>query len=146
MAIKPGGTITLDMLKKKGTTCQKQLDIFQKEWGESVILTLDNLKRAAELTLDIEWFAHNFLPLCSQEDFDERIAPIREDSAQRATPIWEEFNQRVAPIREEFNRRIDPIREELNQRTIPIRKEFNQRVAPILWEVLNVYHQESIES
>lgn len=53
--------MTADWLRRCNPTCKNQLAIFEGEWPDGAPLTEANLKRAAELGLDLDWIAECYL-------------------------------------------------------------------------------------
>ena len=50
--------------------CEDQVCIFEAEWPAGCTITLKALRRAAVLGLDLDWFAHNFLPHSGRKVYD----------------------------------------------------------------------------
>ena len=78
--------------------CKKQLYTFCTEWPEGAALTMENVRRAQALDLDLDWYAdHHFsAPLrrayfegraALQLTFDEGAAPLRVALDEGATPV-----------------------------------------------------------
>ena len=54
--------------------CREQRAIFRKEWPEGVEVTLENVRRAQEIGLRLEWGKRWFTPEAGKA-YDEAIAP-----------------------------------------------------------------------
>ena len=53
--------VTAADLTSRGATCE-QVGVFAAEWPDGAAWTAANIRRAAELGLDLDWFANAFLP------------------------------------------------------------------------------------
>lgn len=51
--------ITSDMLRQ-ATACPEQVEIFGREWPAGAEVTLENVRRAVALNLNLRWFAVKF--------------------------------------------------------------------------------------
>ena len=51
-------TITIEWLKSRNA-CKDQVAIVKREWGDTIPLTRENLRRAVELQLDLDWLVAN---------------------------------------------------------------------------------------
>lgn len=70
-------TITVHKLREL-EACSGQVEKVLAEWGEKPIpLTLANLKRAAELQLDLGWLAVKILTPSQRAVFDASVPPAR---------------------------------------------------------------------
>ena len=54
--------------------CHSQVKIFDEEWPDGAEITLENYLRAAELNLDLGWFAKNIFSAPAQKAYDEAMA------------------------------------------------------------------------
>jgi hypothetical protein len=113
--VKRPRAITHEWLVEHGA-CEDQRAVFAAEWPDGVVLSEQSLYRAAELGLNLGWFAREYLPAPRWAEYQRRVAPIwAEYQRQRVSPRWAEYQrQRVAPIWAEYQR---------------------QRVAPLLWRI-----------
>ena len=84
MEVKIETLVTAEMLRKEGATCLS-LSRFQAEWPNGAEITLENLLRAADLELDLPWWARHFLP-----------TPLRAEFGRQVNPLWVEFSRQVA--------------------------------------------------
>ncbi len=73
--------ITADMLREKNA-CSRQLRMFEKEWPDGVEPTTENLFRAAQIGLSIEWLATAFVP---------PRGPAFADYLDAAGSAWDQF-------------------------------------------------------
>lgn len=85
--------ITVEWLKRRGAMCN-EVEVFAREWPEGAEVTEVNLTRAAELGLDLHWFACKFFT----------GEPLAEYWRQMLLPGGE-FVRQIAPFRAEFLRR-----------------------------------------
>ena len=81
--MKRPSVITHDWLAKHGA-CKIQRKVFAAEWPDGVVLSEQSLYRAAELGLDLWWFAREYLP----------------------APLWAEYERQVAPLLAEYQRQV----------------------------------------
>ncbi|KKL72792.1 hypothetical protein LCGC14_2081420 [marine sediment metagenome] len=75
--------ITAAMLRAKDA-CPDQIAVFKTEWPNGVRPTLKSIKRAAELGLDLGWFAAAFLGAPAREAYDKAMAPARKAADGKA--------------------------------------------------------------
>ena len=73
--------------------CHSQVKIFDEEWPDGAEITLENYLRAAELNLDLGWFAKNIFSAPAQKAYDEAMA-----IAQKAYDIAMAQAQKVYDI------------------------------------------------
>ena len=76
--------ITVEMLEAKGA-CADQVELFICYFGRSAEVTLENCLAAAELVLDIERVAREFLS-------DEALARYKKETISE----WERYNKEIA--------------------------------------------------
>ena len=69
--------ITADMLLERGAFCS-QVKVVRKHWPDGVVPSLATFREAAELDLDLDWFADHFL-----SDEAKRICDAALDEAWR---------------------------------------------------------------
>ena len=68
--------ITGEMLSDMAA-CDSQVNIFEDEWLDGGVMTLQNVVRATELSLDLDWFASRFLSDPARKAYDEAVDPAR---------------------------------------------------------------------
>lgn len=78
--------ITHDWLAKHGA-CENQRKVFAAEWPDGVVLSEQSLYRAAELGLDLWWFARQYLP-----------APLWAEYERQVALLWAEYQRQEAPL------------------------------------------------
>ena len=69
--------ITKAMLEAHGA-CSVEVEVFAHTWPKGAVVSLVNLRRAAELGLHLGWFADNFLSGPALRAFDAALAPARQ--------------------------------------------------------------------
>ena len=85
--------ITAKWLREQDA-CEKQVETFEKEWPEGVVVSLGTLKRAAELALDLDWFAEHVLTPHRWKVYFAATQPHREVYfAATASILWEELRK-----------------------------------------------------
>ena len=96
--------ITIGMLKG---ACKEQRATFRKEWPEGAEVSVENVRRAQELGLDLSWGEHWFtVPawvayiearVQALKAYNEAIAPAREAYDEAIATAWcEAYIQSVA--------------------------------------------------
>jgi hypothetical protein len=86
--------ITTEWLTKRNA-CQDQIDTFAREWPEGVVISLAVLKRAAQLQLDLEWFAEWVLTVNFYADYKAKRASLDADyEAKCASLLWKALRKR----------------------------------------------------
>lgn len=60
-------------LLEQHNTCQEQLDIFNSEWPDGVVLTPTVLRRCLEIDLNLRWFVNNVMPLSVRDTYNQTI-------------------------------------------------------------------------
>ena len=68
--IKRNDLITKAMLTELGASCD-QVGVFYTEWPDGARLTLENLNRANELELDVNWLANNILSAPAWAEYEK---------------------------------------------------------------------------
>jgi hypothetical protein len=104
--------ITHDWLAKHGA-CEIQRKVFAAEWPDGVVLSEQSLYRAAELGLDLWWFARQYFP-----------APLLAEYQRQEAPLWTEYERQRALLLAEYER----------QRA-SLLAEYERQVAPLLWRI-----------
>ena len=81
--------ITAEALLQR-VACETQVAVFRREWPDGCEVTEATLLRAAQLGLDLNWFARRFLPGSLWEEYERQLAPLRgaEYLRQRVLLIW----------------------------------------------------------
>ena len=72
--------ITHDWLAEHGA-CEDQRAVFAAEWPDGVVLSEAALLRAADLELDLEWFAEKYFPAPLRTEYERQVAPLRASSS-----------------------------------------------------------------
>ena len=95
--------ITLAMLRG---ACKEQRDIFRKEWPEGAEVTIENVRRAQELGLDLSWGERWFTPLPlkayaearghARKVYLEAISPARRVFREAIAPAWKVYYEAIA--------------------------------------------------
>lgn len=76
--------ITLDMLRG---ACKEQRNIFEAEWPEGADATIENVRRAQELGLNLAWGEHWFTAT-AWKVYLEAIAPARKAYREAIATAW----------------------------------------------------------
>jgi hypothetical protein len=84
--------ITAKMLRGKGASCS-QVATFEKEWPKGGKTTLKNLQRAAELSLDLDWFASHFLSAPALAELEKVRASAWAELEKVRASAWAEYEK-----------------------------------------------------
>lgn len=95
--------ITPEMLRR-ANACPEHVKIFEQEWPDGAEVTLENVQRAADLGLDLDWFVYELFTVAAQNAYDEAVTVDRaayyaaRDAAQAvytaaAEPAWAAYVQ-----------------------------------------------------
>jgi len=84
--------ITLAMLRG---ACKEQRDIFEAEWPEGVDITIENVRRAQELGLNLVWGEHWFTA-AARKTYLEAIAPARKVYDEARATAEEAYREAIA--------------------------------------------------
>ena len=84
--------ITLAMLKG---ACREQRAIFRKEWPKGVDVTLENVRRAQEIGLSLEWGRGWFTPEAAKA-YDEATAPAGKAFVEAIAPARKAYHEAIA--------------------------------------------------
>ena len=121
--------ITLRMLRG---ACKPQRAIFKSEWPSGAEATLENVLRAVELGLDLEWGRRLFSPTARAE-YDRRAAGLRAEYEQRDAWLWAGYERQVTPFRAEYDRQWAALRAEYDRQWAALWDEY-QRQKATLWD------------
>ena len=72
--------------------CEKQRDIFRKEWPKGAEATLENVLRGVELGLDLDWGTRWFTPEALEEYERQRLAAWKEWVVKHSA-IWGKYGR-----------------------------------------------------
>lgn len=76
--------ITLAMLKG---ACREQQAIFRKEWPTGAVATIENVRRAQQLGLDLSWGTKWFIAPASKA-YAEASVTASKAFAEASAPAW----------------------------------------------------------
>ena len=91
--IRLGQLITAELLRSKGASCPG-IGRFRRLWPHGARLNKGNLLRAAESSLDLSWFAANFMKAASRKEYKKK-----EDS------LWNEYRKK-ATLQNEYDKNL----------------------------------------
>uniref|UniRef100_A0A6M3KMG8 Uncharacterized protein n=1 Tax=viral metagenome TaxID=1070528 RepID=A0A6M3KMG8_9ZZZZ len=83
---------------EKWDACREQVATFRSEWGDSVTLTRAALLRAAELGLDLDWWAKRALAGAQLAECEKKRAPIVAEYWKKLAAIVAEYEKKRAAI------------------------------------------------
>ena len=112
-------SITLPLLRG---ACPEQREIFEAEWPRGAEATLENVLRAVELGLSLDWGRKLFTP-AARAEYDRQTATLwaeyyrewallRDEYKRQGAPFWQalvEHKWQVALLRAEYQRQIAPV-------------------------------------
>jgi hypothetical protein len=104
--------------------CRDQVKVFVAEWPDGAELTLENLRRAADIGLSIDWLACKIFDRNQLDEYDHAT-----------DPEWAEYQRALAPARAEYHRKREW--DEYKRATAPALAEYSRAVAPIVWEIIS---------
>jgi len=99
--------ITLEILEKLDA-CEGQRDKFAAEWPDGATVTKKNCLRGAELGLDFDWAAEEFLSLAARAEYERVRAPAQAEYERVRAPAQADFDKARAPALAEYKRVCAP--------------------------------------
>ena len=109
--------ITIGMLRG---ACKEQRDIFRKEWPEGAEVTIENVRRAQELGLNLVWGEQWF------------TAPARKAYIEATAPARKAYDEATAQARKAYIEATAPARKAYYEARVPARKAYIEATAPAL--------------
>jgi len=76
--------------------CKEQRDLFEAEWPEGADATIENVRRAQELGLNLAWGEHWF-PADPWKAYYAAVAPARKAYEEATSQAWEAYHEAIAP-------------------------------------------------
>ena len=129
--------ITLAMLKG---ACRDERAIFRKEWPEGVDVTLENVRRAQEIGLSLEWGRGWFTPearktyaeaiALADKAYHEAIAPARETYFEATAPAGKALDEAIATARKDYAEALALAGKAYDEAIAPARKTYFEAIAP----------------
>jgi len=116
-------TVTLNQLRENGAG-KSQLILFEKTFGEKVVLTKEVLLESAS-KFDLYWLASEMLTDEALVVYNEALVSAWKVYVEAATPAWKVHNEAADPNWKVFD-----------EATAPAWKVFDEARAVALWEVL----------
>lgn len=95
--------VTAEMLQQ-ANVCRDGLEIFEREWPEGAEVTLANVQRAAELHLDLAWFAYNCFTARALRAFCDATAHVRQAFNEVTAPAWKAYTAAVIAAQDAFGK------------------------------------------
>lgn len=116
--------------------CAAQVETFKAEWPDGVTLTEAALLRAAELRLDLGWFAGTVLPAPLRAAYNAQVKPLWDAFCAQVDSLRDAYNAQVEPLWDAYDARVKPLRAAYDAQVRPLRAAFCAQVARVLWAVL----------
>jgi predicted DsbA family dithiol-disulfide isomerase len=113
-------TITRAWLEDRGA-CHDQVATFAAEWPDGVEITREALLRAAELGLDLSWFADHVLSEQARQAYDVAIAPA-----------LQAYRVAIAPALQAYDVALEPARQAYRVALAQARQAYDVAIAPAL--------------
>ena len=82
-------TISVEWLEEQ-EACSSKIEIFRKEWSDSVVLNRTNLIRASVLDLDLEWFVKHAFPSLEDTYYAQR-QPLYDAYYAQHKPLYDAY-------------------------------------------------------
>ena len=101
-----------------GGACREQRDIFRKEWPDGADITIENVRRARELGLNLAWGEHWF------------IAPAWKAYDEAIVPAWKAYDEATAQARKAYREAITQAWEAYDEARDTARKAYREAIAP----------------
>ena len=114
--------------------CKKQKDVFKEEWPRGSAITKGSLTRAAELGLDLEWFANQVIPHLLDVDYQAKRNTLDVDYDAECKPLEEEFEAKLAPVDEEFEAKLVLLKTDYKAKFAGVYTDYKADVAPLIAE------------
>ena len=139
-------TITAQMLRERHA-CRDQVGLFEATWPNGARLTLANLRKAARLGFDLDWWAGNFLPATALAEYKKAAAPAlaayhkatapaRAEYEKATAPAWAEYQKARAPALAAYHKATAPAWAEYQKARAPAWAEYQKATAPALWSAI----------
>ncbi len=103
-------TITRAWLED-GDACDDQVATFSAEWPDGVEITREALLRAAELELDLSWFADHVLSKPARQAYRVAIAPALQAYRVALAQADQAYDVAIAPALQAYDVAIAPARQ-----------------------------------
>jgi len=116
--------ITVAWLRRR-KACENQVSIFGVEWPQGASLSRENLLRAAELKLDLDWLAEEIL-----------TPPLRDAYQKAKAPLREAYQKATAPLREAYQKAKAPLRKAYQKATAALWDAYQKAKAPLLANII----------
>ena len=128
--------ITLEWLEERNA-CEKQVEAFRQEWGDSVELTQESLSRAAELKLDLNWLAERYLAGGARRVYDEAMAEPRRVYDEVMTEPRRVCNEAMAEVDRVYDEVMTEADRVYNEAMAEPDRVYDEAMAEALWEALS---------
>jgi hypothetical protein len=111
--------------------CKKQKAIFKAEWPDGAPATLENVLRAVELGLDLQWGADHWFTSEALAEYNRQLDPLWEEYQRQLDPLWEEYQRQRATLLAEYQRQRATLLAEYQRQEAPLLAEYESQRAPI---------------
>ena len=81
--------VTLQQLKDY-KACDRQVELFEKYFGNSVVLTKRIIKKYCS-KFDIDWLANEVLSDPLWKQYEDAVAPLRKQYEDAVAPLWKQY-------------------------------------------------------
>jgi hypothetical protein len=107
--------------------CSDQVDLFEKTFGDSVVVTIKRAEKVAHL---FRWgWAIRLLDAQGRAEYDRDRAPALAEFDRATAPARDEYHRVKAAASAELDRAIDDAFAEYSRATAPARAEYKRVIA-----------------
>jgi N-formylglutamate amidohydrolase len=83
------------------------VSIVKRKFGtREFTVTAARLRKAAQLRLDLDWWAERFFPAPLWAEYDAKVAPLWAEYDAKVAPLWDEYDAKVAPLWAEYDAKV----------------------------------------
>ena len=118
--------ITLAMLKG---ACKEQRAIFRKEWSDGAEVTIENVRRARELDLNLSW-GEGWFTVAALKAYREAIAQAWVAYIEATAPAWKAREEAIAQAWKAYDEAIATAQKAYDEAIAPALKAYREAIAP----------------
>lgn len=139
---KRGGIVTPKRITtawlRRHDACAEQVKIFEGEWPKGAPLTAANVRRAAELGLDLHWFANQVLPATALADYERATAPAQADYRRATATASADYQRATDTAWADYQRARTTASADYRRATATARADYERATAPALIDALGL--------
>ena len=111
--------INLEWLKSRNA-CQTHIRIFSKEWPDGCELNRENLQRALDLGLSIDWLTYVMVSSDSYNEYNTKRNSARAKFERVVDPVYTLLRENLALLRAKANEKPDWTQNEYDEKRVAI--------------------------